>query len=408
MKNIISLIMALTICASFITGCGKKTAKLDNSAFNYDISTIEVPDTVRIVGLGEASHGSSELQQLKLEVFKALVANNDCKAFAIEGDFGGCAKVDEYIQGGSGTAEDAVAEIGFRIYRTQEMKDLVEWMREYNQTAADEDKLHFLGFDMQRYDNNKSYLMSYLKNHAPDFAAEYENKFDDLTDEKMYELTKDSLSAAESDISALISNMQNGIENSQQDKSFDFALQCARNMLANTQLRSDSMKYNAIRDTAMKENVDWICGQYEGLIFINGHNGHISKKSNSAYESMGNKLYETYSDKYFSIGTDVWQCEFNGQSGSDYKVFNVKNRNALTDQLDGLSENLYYLDFAKVSDDEAWQDVLGSKQKMMALNVTFSSWQKYLKMSYTLSVVPSKSYDAIIVLRSTTQTQLFC
>ncbi|MDD2958512.1 MAG: erythromycin esterase family protein [Lachnospiraceae bacterium] len=59
--------------------------------------------------------------------FKALAENNGCRTFIIEGDFGGALKVDQYINGGNGTAEEVVAEIGFAIYRTHEMADLTNW-----------------------------------------------------------------------------------------------------------------------------------------------------------------------------------------------------------------------------------------------------------------------------------------
>ena len=36
------------------------------------------------------------------------------------------------------------------IYRTEEIKNLVEWMRDYNASAAQGDDLRFYGFDMQR------------------------------------------------------------------------------------------------------------------------------------------------------------------------------------------------------------------------------------------------------------------
>ena len=69
---------------------------------------------------------------MKAEVFKALVNNNGCRTFVIEGDFGGGLKVDAYIHGGEGTAQEAVAELGFGIYRTKELAELADWMRSYN------------------------------------------------------------------------------------------------------------------------------------------------------------------------------------------------------------------------------------------------------------------------------------
>ena len=133
--KIVVMVMALTVLAG---GCGKaEAAVMEQTTLQTEVESIKVPENVKVVGLGEASHGAKEYQQMKLEVFKALVENNGCRTFIIEGDFGGALKVNDYIHGGQGTAKEVVAEIGFKIYNTQEMADLVEWMREYNQTVVD-------------------------------------------------------------------------------------------------------------------------------------------------------------------------------------------------------------------------------------------------------------------------------
>ena len=46
-------------------------------------------------------------------------------------------------------------------------------------------------------------------------------------------------------------------------------------------------------------------------------------------------------------------------------------------------------------------------KNMLSLNVSFSSWQKFLKLMYTQSVTPGESYDAVIVLKNTTPTKFF-
>lgn len=78
-----------------------------------DMGTITVPDDVLVVGLGEASHGVKEYQEMKAEVFQALVQNKGCRTFVIETDFGSALKVDAYIHGGEGTAGEAA---GGRYY----------------------------------------------------------------------------------------------------------------------------------------------------------------------------------------------------------------------------------------------------------------------------------------------------
>ena len=69
-----------------------------------------------------------------MENIKQMVKNNGVRAFALEGDYGGCEQVNRYIHGGEGTAQEAAAAIGFSIYRTEEMAELISYMRQYNES----------------------------------------------------------------------------------------------------------------------------------------------------------------------------------------------------------------------------------------------------------------------------------
>ena len=401
------LMAALFLC---LTGCAKaNSAAPDKTAFVVDITSLTVDESVRIVGLGEASHGTSEFQQLKGDVFKALVTNNHCRVFAIEGDFGGCALVNEYIHGGGGTAEEAAAKIGFRIYRTQEIVALVEWMRAYNETAPDGEDLKFYGFDSQRYDNNKALLFEYLEKTIPSLAQEYSSKFSALTDENMYSIGNSILAQAKEDVTTLMDEMNiqkpPGMNAAEQFQ-FDMAREYAQTILENTRLQGENSGYNKVRDSIMARKVEWIAEQEDGLIFINGHNGHIGRQSVSGYTCMGELLNEAYGEAYFPIGTDALNTVFNAYNNGEYKQFTVSNSNAFTDRLDGLDGNLYYLDFSGVEQDEDWLDVLKTPQTMAALNAEFSNWQKVIKMFYTLEVTPLEAYAGIIVLADTNATHL--
>ena len=54
-----------------------------------------------------------------------MVEDYGVRAFALEGDYGGCEAVNHYIHGDDGTVKDAVSAICFAIYRTQEMENLI-------------------------------------------------------------------------------------------------------------------------------------------------------------------------------------------------------------------------------------------------------------------------------------------
>ena len=114
------------------------------------VEKLTIPEGKKIIALGEATHGNAEFQLLKLDVFKKMVEDYHVRAFALEGDYGGCEQVNRYIHGGEGTAQEAAAEIGFAIYRTEEMAALISELRQYNSSASAGDDIRFYGFDMQR------------------------------------------------------------------------------------------------------------------------------------------------------------------------------------------------------------------------------------------------------------------
>jgi len=410
----ISMLLVMAVLILNNTGCGNSDNQtsdelLENTTFVTDISELTVGESVQIVGLGEASHGTSEYQLLKGDVFKALVSNNGCRVFAIEGDFGDCAKVNDYINGREGTAQKVVAEIGFKIYQTQEMADLVDWMRTYNETAPDGQDLKFYGFDAQMYDNNKELLFEYLEAYVPSLSQDYFSKFAALTDADMYTLDNSALSQAEDDIIMLMDEMENQKPFEMDAKAqleYDVAIGYAQSILDNTRLRAETSTYNELRDNIMAKKVEWIEQHEDGLIFINGHNGHIGKQSVSGYTCMGELLDQKYSEAYFPIGTDALNTVFNARGNNEYKEFTVENSNIFTDQLEGLAENYYNINFSSVDQYEDWQNALIEPQLMTALNVEFSSLQKAAKQFYTLEVTPSEAYSAVIIFKNTSSTNL--
>ena len=124
-----------------------KIAEVDSIAKN--VENLTIPESAKVIALGEATHGNKEFQELRLEVLKYLVKRAKVRSFALEADWGEGMTINNYIHGGGGNAADIVKDLAFSIYRTKEMADLIEWMREYNETAAESEKLNFYGFDMQ-------------------------------------------------------------------------------------------------------------------------------------------------------------------------------------------------------------------------------------------------------------------
>ena len=413
-KSILSILLTSALSVSLLTGCGNpaSTPAADLSVLQTDLSTLSVSPNIQVVGLGEASHGVKDYQQMKAEAFKALVENNGCRTFIIEGDFGGALKVDAYIHGAQGTALEVVGEIGFNIYRTREMANLVDWMRAYNEDAPEGKDLHFYGMDMQRYDNNKEYLFSVLDAAAPALSKQYKASLSPLTDAARSTLSPEVITRANDNVLALLKDMdtlESDIAAISGQSAFDFARESANTIYACGKiLLSSNADYNSLRDKYMSEKVNWFLQQGDNsVLFINGHNGHIGKTSLSGYTCLGEWLDQDIGENYFAIGTDAEETRFNSQDGNgNFSVMEVKNQNDLNRLLDTMESDFYYLDFSKAVNDGYLQNLLNGRQTLTTLNVGISGWQKLLKSFYTTNLIPNKTFDGMIVFKKVYPTTL--
>ncbi|MCR4872279.1 MAG: erythromycin esterase family protein, partial [Bacteroidales bacterium] len=267
----------------------KKVKPIDNEEFAKcagNISDITIPDSVRIIGLGEATHGNAEFQQLKLDVFKLMVEKYSVRAFALEGDYGGCEAVNRYIHGGPGTAQEAAAAIGFPIYRTKEMAQLIDWMRNYNATAKEGEDLRFYGFDMQLYENNYKYLLEAAKTYEVP-TTELEKLWDKSEGKYSASITADQKAKVIEKVKQALLQLND----STTAQAVHFADMLLQN-IAVGKVIDNMLNGNVLRDSLMFVNTHWIMEQEEArgneCIFISGHNGHIERRHD--YGTIGKAM----------------------------------------------------------------------------------------------------------------------
>ncbi len=139
---------------------------LDTTFSTFDA----VGQNVKIMAIGESAHGSAEFNRLRLNIFKRLVANCGYKLFLIEGDFGKFLPLSRYVETGEGNVNELLDATGAWIWNTQELKDIILWMRNYNATHQPQDYLHFYGIDLQGANGVFQYLTNYAKIPSTDTA----------------------------------------------------------------------------------------------------------------------------------------------------------------------------------------------------------------------------------------------
>ena len=82
---------------------------------------------VRILGLGEASHGQREFFQFKHRMLEFLVTQMGFTAFSLEASYPACMNINEYVVYGKGDPGKALTSNGFSQFDTQEVLEMVEW-----------------------------------------------------------------------------------------------------------------------------------------------------------------------------------------------------------------------------------------------------------------------------------------
>ncbi len=122
----------------------------------------------RVVGLGESTHGTREFFQLKHRLLEYLVRRHGFTVFAIEANQLAVERLNAYVQGSPETSRAAMRVL-FRVWNTEEVQALVEWMRRYND-ARPARPLRIVGYDMQDHQLPADSLLALARRVDPDFA----------------------------------------------------------------------------------------------------------------------------------------------------------------------------------------------------------------------------------------------
>lgn len=149
-----------------------KTTKAENG-FEDLMPLKEILKDKKIIGMGEATHGTAEFFEMKHRMFEFLVEEMGYRVFAIEAEFGGSQIVNEYILEGKGNVDKCLDAMQFWTWHTEEVADMIQWMKDYNENPENESKIKFYGYDMQNVDNSIKYVLDYLERVGSSNIGEY-------------------------------------------------------------------------------------------------------------------------------------------------------------------------------------------------------------------------------------------
>ncbi|MBI3659352.1 erythromycin esterase family protein [Candidatus Acetothermia bacterium] len=307
-----------------------KTSK-PGSSFEDLMPLKQIIGDARIVALGEATHGTHEFFEMKHRLVEFLVQEMGFNVFAIEATWPESNLVNDYVHTGNGDPAKLLAGLYFWTWNTQEVLDMIQWMRTHNQHPGNEPTVSFLGFDMQSPRMAMNNVIAYVQKVDAPQAQEFTSLY---TCFRRYQNNSAGYASAQAAIKSQchkqaqqayddLNSHRPAYEAASSSGEFALALQSARLVLQAEAAFSSSMsEYAAVRDRSMAENITWLLNQAgpQAKIILWAHNAHVSANSPS-YKNMGSYLREQYGKEMIVFGFDFYKGSFNAVSQGEPGLF---------------------------------------------------------------------------------------
>lgn len=288
----------------------------------------------RVVALGEATHGTHEFFHMKHRLLEFLVEEMGFSGFAIEAYWYEAALINEYVQSGEGDVSKLLGNLGYWPWQTQEVLELIEWMRTYNQVQG-HSPVSFYGFDMQNASGAIDHLLDYLDTVDTEAAVSAREKHSCFGQFQEYNYQQSQYAQqpapTRQQCSRQLQSVYDGMFANQRTyealtspDDFAFALQTAR-VIQQAEKMAAAAESSAIfprewfnaRDEAMAENVMWLLENTgpESRIVLWAHNGHVQtadwEYSGIRYATMGTHLRRELADQLVAVGFTFHDGAFN-------------------------------------------------------------------------------------------------
>ena len=283
----------------------------------------DVVGDARIVLLGEPTHGNREVYQLKHRMVEFLVEEMGFDVFVLETPMPESFDMDAYVSDGVGDPERALAATHVWAWDTDEVAEMLAWMRRHNATSAQ--PLAVYGMDMQSSERAAVGTLAYLDRVDPGLAASSREAFGHLAlslsdpEASGYRPIVDSdydasVQHAVADVLARFDANRAGWSEAMGADAWAVARQHAQVLTRWVEANADGGRhYSAVRDSSMAENIAWILEREgpDAKVIVWAHNTHIANwVAWDRFAALGHHLRRQYGSEAVIVGALFGQGGF--------------------------------------------------------------------------------------------------
>ncbi|SDH45623.1 erythromycin esterase [Pedobacter terrae] len=268
-------------------------------------------DDKYIIGLGESTHGTKEFNLYRFALIKELILKQNVKMVVMETDYCYSKTLNNYlISDSNDSLIKYITKTGlYGIYRTQEVFEMLNWIKQYNLTKDKKDRVQFLGLDMQ----DPFILSDQILVEFPDLKSmnsliydqliSFKDLFKDGNSFKMSSTNKRKYQDMADEIQKLV--MSRKAINSVELNTLSRLLRQTIDLQGTFgTFKNYFSAYNNIRDKYMADNVLAFHQQLskDDKLVVWAHNTHIAHATLDGAKRMGAYFKDKLKDKYFAIG----------------------------------------------------------------------------------------------------------
>ena len=253
-----------------------------------------------IIGLGEATHGTSEFFSARSELTFELVRKAQVGLIFFEADAITAAALDDYVNGAGIDLAKAVVDLDFWVTDTYEFIEFIKRIREHNQQT--DRKVHIWGVDVQNTILPANLLLDNAKTLSIDPQEQELLKATRVKRAKdIAKLTPDQRAR----LDALLSRLRNPLGPDRKDLLVSVA---ARSLAIQIDYWVGDMRgqYRSRRDSGMAALASHLISQ-AGVkrACLWAHDGHIAKQGTTLM--LGGNLAASSSLRYYGIGFYLYE-----------------------------------------------------------------------------------------------------
>jgi erythromycin esterase-like protein len=160
----------------------REAARPISGVSDYD-PLLDLIGDVRVVLLGEATHGTHEFYRDRAQITKRLIQEKGFSAVAIEGDWPDAYRANRYVRGWGSDANASAALASFErfptwMWRNTDVLEFIGWLRTYNQALpADAPEVGFYGLDLYSLFPSIEASIAYLDRTDPAAAGRARTRY---------------------------------------------------------------------------------------------------------------------------------------------------------------------------------------------------------------------------------------